>query len=673
MIRLKHIFSCLTVLILMFITVNTGHAITVTTSLDPAVVKKPVTFYIDMGDTNCMMSVNFGDGGGLQVVGTPPTTTMTITHTYARPGLYNIKVEAGSCNLPSAPNPAFLSLRVSDFNITRLALEFENNRPEITIQRNAPAPKLEAQIRYSGTGYLKGYLEVDGYKRHQVFKHLRTGPTVTIPYPEIPSLPTFTPGSHRVRFVITYPVLNITFPTAIYYVEAREYIVQGKIILTAPGKRAALPYEPVQFAWVPAKKTTLYLINLFSKKDKTRLFSAYTRKNTYSLDPVIFKSRFVPEKEYLWQIQGFNSDNEIIAQSEQRTFALGKQTAWIPGHILLVTKMTPQADQAIADIRNRFDLQILHQYEIVTLNSKLTLLFTQKGIFEIINAIDIKDQILMVQPDFIFQTISEPLESIQGLNALFPADFQKSAFTGKGIKIGIVDTGIETDHEDLKSAVIYSGNFISGQRAAGEIHGTAVAGLIAARKNNFGIKGIAPDTAVLSLRACRQISKDSPAGECYSDSLVQAIDAGIQRGAKIINMSLGTTVEDPLMSRLISAGFKKGTLFVAPVGNRTESTQIRFPASHPNVISVAGKKKNGTVFPNETLAGKSDFLAPYQNLFTSVPGNAHNFISGTSMSAAFVTGVLALSCEDDPNFSPDDLSDFKGDIDSLIRHLIPSE
>ncbi|MCP4672624.1 MAG: S8 family serine peptidase, partial [Desulfobacula sp.] len=224
-------------------------------------------------------------------------------------------------------------------------------------------------------------------------------------------------------------------------------------------------------------------------------------------------------------------------------------------------------------------------------------------------------------------------------------------------------------HKDLESAIIYNKNFIVNDKDTAEIHGTAVAGLIGARENNFGIKGLAPDSKLLALRACRQVSKDYPMGECYSSTMIKALDTGIQNNAKIINMSLGSLVEDKLMSKLITAGSGLGVLFVAPAGNTKEINYLSFPASHPNVIAVAGQDENGSFFPNNTIGEKADFCTPCKNLFTTIPGNNHNFISGTSMSAAVVSGLLSLACEDNPEFNLKNLNRFKGDLQALITHI----
>ena len=665
-------------LILFFATLalcqNTAHAVTISASPSPAAVNKAVTFAIDVGDNGCNVSIDYGEGAGYQVLAAPAAgSVLTATHVYTRPGLYTIRVFATICNAPSAPNPGILSLRVSDFNIKRIELKFKNNRSEITINKNERTPGLFTKIKFSGSGFLKGYWEVDGFKRHYVFKHLSTGPTVIIKYPEAPSLPTFTPGTHKVRFVITHPSLNISFPQAIYFVTTQEYIVKVPIKLIFPEKEVNLAYKPVLFQWQPVNKAPLYLLTLFSKEKKAKVFSAYTRQGQYELGPKVLKSRLMPETSYMWQVTGFNDQDQIMAQSKERVFSFNKANAWVPGHILFVTKPTKQGERAILSIKNKFKLQTLEQYTIRSLKLKMTLFFTKEDIFKIIVTAKSQKGILSAQPNFIFRTISEPLSDLQDLSKLLNIKAFDTDLDGRGVLVGIIDTGVDLDHKDLKKAVAHASNFISGNAYKAEIHGTAVAGLIAARENNFGISGLAPGTTLLALRACRQVSEDRPQGECYSSAMIKALDAGIRKNVKIINMSLGAMVKDKLMAKLISYGSDRGILFVAPAGNRKEKKNLNFPASHPKVIAVAGTMEDGSFFPNDEIAKKANFCAPCRNLFTTIPGNDHNFINGTSMSAAVVSGLLALSCEKDPSFDLKKLKAFGGDLQTWIKHILKSE
>lgn len=106
--------------------------------------------------------------------------------------------------------------------IDRIKIYFTNGRPEITVKRNYPL-KVFAEIGYTGVGFLEGYWEVDeGFLTH-VKKMISSENTVVIESPEIPQIPTFVSGTHKVKFVITNPSQPMPFPWATYFVTTDEW------------------------------------------------------------------------------------------------------------------------------------------------------------------------------------------------------------------------------------------------------------------------------------------------------------------------------------------------------------------------------------------------------------------------------------------------------------------
>lgn len=266
----------------------------------------------------------------------------------------------------------------------------------------------------------------------------------------------------------------------------------------------------------------------------------------------------------------------------------------------------------------------------------------------------------------------EPMNELQSIRKIIKIE-PAIPFKGKGVTVAIVDTGVDINHKDLSGAILSHANCLSNSEYRSEIHGTAVAGLIGARTNNLGIDGYAPESKIFALRACKQISTTQPRGECYSISIAKALDLAIQKGVHIINMSLGTNVEDQLISKLIDAGSEQGILFVAPSGNNSKIYELCFPASHPDVISVAGITEKGEFFPNSKVVEKSDFYLPYDNFFSTIPNNKYNFLSGTSLSSAVVSGLLALAYEKNKDMITKRLQSFDGDINQWVNKYLTSK
>ncbi|MBN9359519.1 S8 family peptidase [Herbaspirillum huttiense] len=237
---------------------------------------------------------------------------------------------------------------------------------------------------------------------------------------------------------------------------------------------------------------------------------------------------------------------------------------------------------------------------------------------------------------------SDPLYPIQPSARFWHLDRIHSVATGKGVRIAVIDSGVEDDHPDLAGQVTERENFVTDRSYAAESHGTAVAGIIVAvRDNNIGIAGIAPDAKIMALRACWQNGDRSL---CNSFTIGQALNFAILNGAKIVNMSLAGP-RDQLIKRLIEVAQQRGMLIVA--ASSGDDPAGGFPASVPGVIAVADK-----ILPSRPA---STLYAPGQGIPTTTPHFAWNLVSGSSFSAAHVSGLAALLVQLRPRDSPEQI------------------
>ncbi len=214
---------------------------------------------------------------------------------------------------------------------------------------------------------------------------------------------------------------------------------------------------------------------------------------------------------------------------------------------------------------------------------------------------------------------------------------------GTGIKIAIIDSKIDSAHTELRNSIGSNQDFIlNSRRASGEKHGTAVAGLIAAKGNNdLGIVGIAPGATLLALRACAHRQNNDKA-TCNTFTLAQALTHAIEKQVKIINLSLSGP-EDPLLSRLIKKANENGIVVVVAAGDSASNTN--FPSNMSEVIAV---QTSGQYDPRSVI------FAPGKDLLTTSPGNGFEFVTGSSFAAAQVTGLLALLLQAAPDMQPDE-------------------
>ena len=206
-----------------------------------------------------------------------------------------------------------------------------------------------------------------------------------------------------------------------------------------------------------------------------------------------------------------------------------------------------------------------------------------------------------------------------------------AAATGRGVRVAVIDSGVQRDHPDLAGQFALSANFVGDHPEAAELHGTAVAGIVAARADNrVGIVGVAPHAELLALRGCWQ----SAAADtfCTSLSLALALHKAIESGAQVVNLSLGGPA-DRLVQRLIETAQARGAVVVAAVDR--QQPRGGFPAGLANVVAVA----------DEGSAGSAAMIAPGTDVPTTLPGSRWATVTGSSYAAAHVSGLLALVLE----------------------------
>lgn len=210
---------------------------------------------------------------------------------------------------------------------------------------------------------------------------------------------------------------------------------------------------------------------------------------------------------------------------------------------------------------------------------------------------------------------------------------------GEGVTVALIDTTLDAQHPELRGRVAAMRDFVGGAPAAphAERHGTEVAGIIAAVANNgIGIVGVAPAVRLLSFRACwaapaAPAAAGGAAARCNSFTLARALAAAIAAGADVINLSLGGP-RDTLLEKLASLAIGRGAVVVGalPADGRREG----FPSALPGVLTVAASEDG------HTAAGL--LRAPGRRILTLVPGGGYDFVSGSSMATAHVSGAVAL-------------------------------
>ncbi|NRT73317.1 S8 family peptidase [Clostridium beijerinckii] len=265
---------------------------------------------------------------------------------------------------------------------------------------------------------------------------------------------------------------------------------------------------------------------------------------------------------------------------------------------------------------------------------------------------DLKDDpnVLSVEQDIIVKTNSQTVD--WGVNKIQAPTAWSSSYTGKGVKIGIVDTGI-ANHEDLSVAggaafTSYTTSYLDDNG-----HGTHVAGIIGAKNNGYGIVGVANEA---SLYAIKVLGND---GAGYLSDIIAGIDWCITNKMDIINLSLGSSVPSTALQQEVDKAYNQGILVVAAAGNDGTSDgsmdTVDYPAKYSSVIAVAAIDSNNKRPSFSSTGNTIEVAAPGVNVLSTYLNNKYVSMSGTSMAAPFVTGDLALLKQANPGLSPNQL------------------
>lgn len=206
----------------------------------------------------------------------------------------------------------------------------------------------------------------------------------------------------------------------------------------------------------------------------------------------------------------------------------------------------------------------------------------------------------------------------------------------------IIDTGIDLDHPDLNVDIQRSKSFVSGQTSADDQngHGTHVAGIIGAKNNNIGVTGIASGATLVALRV---LDED---GEGRLSGIIQAVNYVAQNGkaGDVVNLSLGGESTSTTLDRAITQAANAGILFAIAAGNDGKNSNNYSPArvNHANVFTVSAMDSKNQFASFSNFGSSVDVCAYGVRIKSTYKGGTYATLSGTSMAAPHVAGLLYI-------------------------------
>ncbi len=336
---------------------------------------------------------------------------------------------------------------------------------------------------------------------------------------------------------------------------------------------------------------------------------------------------------------------------QRALFPAPDETRFRPAEI--VVELPARAPAAAVDaLRRRHRVDEIEAARIALLGDDLRLWRAPDGrsTAAILRELAGETLIVAAQPNYVYALqedadAAKPAIAAQYALGKLKIDAARRFATGDGVLVAMVDTGVDESHPDLKDAIAAKTDTIGGALWTLD-HGTSTAGAIAA---HGATEGAAPKARLLVARAFEA----SPAGpQGTTLSIAKGVDWAVSAQAKIVNMSFAGP-PDPELQRIIAAAAAKGLLLVAAAGNAGPKSPPLYPAADSGVVAVTAVDSDDKLFENANRGKYIALAAPGVDVLLPAPNGGYDLKSGTSVAAAFVSGVAALMLERNPGLKAD--------------------
>lgn len=216
-----------------------------------------------------------------------------------------------------------------------------------------------------------------------------------------------------------------------------------------------------------------------------------------------------------------------------------------------------------------------------------------------------------------------------------PAAWYKTK--GEGVKVAVIDTGIDFNHPDIKANYAGCYNVIDSKASCMDDngHGTHVSGTIAGVLDGKGVAGVAPKARLYAVKVLKADGSGGLVG------IIKAIIWTGKHDMDVANMSLGAPIGTVFMRLAVKYAVSKGVTVVAAAGNN--GGRVSCPACYGDSIAVSASDSRDKIAGFSSRGSQVDFIAPGVSVKSSVPGGGYSWFSGTSMATPHMSGLAALA------------------------------
>lgn len=329
-------------------------------------------------------------------------------------------------------------------------------------------------------------------------------------------------------------------------------------------------------------------------------------------------------------------------------------TASIPNELCVV--FPPNSDPALVQgFADDLDLEMVRDFTMQGLGLRIYLMRLADGADpeQMLESAAADQRPLWVQRNFIYRSGSgEENEQQYALRQVRADVATGMADGGAGIRVALIDSGVDTGHEAFAGARIEAINVVEADLPVPpEIHGTVLASILVGQGPLYGI---VPRANLIAIRAFHEVDTRLGLAESSSFLLALGIETAIRAKAQVINLSL-TGPQDRLVAQLVNDALMRRSHMVAAAGNEGPKASAAYPAAQDGVIAVTATDIKDRLYVRANHGDYISVAAPGVDILAAKPGGAYDFFSGTSMATGYVSGLAALLLSVKPDLGVSEL------------------